>query len=189
MDGGVVWLTGLSGAGKSTLAYAVAGVLSSHGVRSAVLDGDVLRRGLNRDLGFSAQERQESVRRAAEVAALFAGEGLVAIVALISPLALMRAQARRIVGAPFREVYVKAALETCEARDPKGLYQKARSGELADFTGISSAYEEPANPDLTVDTGSQTAGQCIAQLSTWVEQQFVARWDARACRTVTNSQP
>lgn len=176
-DGGVVWLTGLSGAGKSTLGDALAIALTSHGMRATVLDGDVLRRGLNRDLGFSASDRFENVRRVAEVAAIIADAGLIAIVALISPLALMRAQAREIVGSRFREVYVKANLETCEARDPKGLYRQARCGELDGFTGVSAPYEVPVNPDLIVDTGSQTIGQCLAQLAGWTERQFVARWD------------
>lgn len=178
-DGGVVWLTGLSGAGKSTLAYAVSGILTSHGMRAAVLDGDVLRRGMNRDLGFAPEDRYENVRRVAEVATLFANEGLIAIVALISPLALMRAQARAIVGERFREVYVKAGVETCEARDPKGLYSKARQGELRDFTGVSAPFEVPMNPDWIVDTETQTVGQCITQLVNDVERDFVASWDTR----------
>ena len=178
-DGGVVWLTGLPGAGKSTLAYAAAQLLASHGMRSVVLDGDVFRRGLNRNLGFSVEDRYENVRRAAEVAAILASEGSIAIVALISPLALMRAQARAIVGKRFREVYVKADVETCEARDPKGLYRKARRGELPDFTGVSAPYEVPLNADLIVDTETQTVGQCIAQLVSDVERQFLTSWDTR----------
>ncbi|WP_297352528.1 adenylyl-sulfate kinase [Paraburkholderia sp.] len=181
-EGGVVWLTGLSGAGKSTLAGAVASILTSHGMRSAVLDGDVLRCGLNRDLGFSAPDREENMRRTGEVAALFANEGLIAIVALISPLAALRAQVREIVGNRFREVYVKASVETCEARDPKGLYGKARRGELLDFTGVSAPYEPPLHADWIVDTETQTVGQCITQLANYVECQFVASWDTRERR-------
>jgi adenylylsulfate kinase len=178
-DGGVVWLTGLPGAGKSTLAYAVSGMLTSHGMRSAVLDGDVLRRRLNRDLGFTTEDRYENVRRVAEVAALFANEGLIVIVAVISPLALMRARARAIIGERFREVYVKARIETCEARDPKGMYRQARLGDRRDFTGVSAPFEVPLNADWIVDTETQTVGQCIAQLVNDVERQFVASWDTR----------
>jgi len=172
--GGVVWLTGLSGAGKSTLAYALSDALAAHGVRSTVLDGDVLRCGLNRDLGFSADERSENVRRVGEVARLFADAGVIAIVALISPAAAMRAQARAIVGERFREVYVKASLATCEARDPKGLYRKARRGELAGFTGVSAPYEAPPQPDWIADTETSTPAQCVAELAVYVERQFAA---------------
>jgi adenylylsulfate kinase len=178
-DGGVVWLTGLPGAGKSTLAYAVSAILTSHGMRSAVLDGDVLRRGLSRDLGFATEDRHENVRRVAEVAALFASEGLIVLVALVSPLAFMRARARTIVGERFREVYVKASIATCEARDPKGMYRQARFGHRRDFTGVSAPFEVPLNADWIVDTETQTVGQCIAQLVHEVEQEFVASWDNR----------
>jgi adenylyl-sulfate kinase len=149
--GGVLWLTGLSGAGKSTLATAVHRSLTARGISSYVLDGDRLRMGLNRDLGFSESDRIENVRRVGEIAALFADAGLVAIVALISPYAEAREQARRAAGEQFHEVYIKASVETCAARDPKGLYKRARSGELVQFTGISAPYEIPAQPELTID--------------------------------------
>jgi adenylyl-sulfate kinase len=172
--GGVVWLTGLSGAGKSTLATALSAVLAARGMRATLLDGDVLRRGLNRDLGFSERDRHENVRRVSETAALLADAGLIAIVALISPTAAMRAQARVIIGDRFCEVYVKASLETCEARDPKGLYKKARRGELAGFTGLSAPYEAPQCADWVADTETQTPGQCVAQLVAHVAQRFAA---------------
>ncbi|RKP57825.1 adenylyl-sulfate kinase [Pararobbsia silviterrae] len=178
-EGGVVWLTGLSGSGKSTLASAAAKALSAHGMRSAVLDGDILRRGLNSDLNFSACDRHESVRRAAEVASMLANEGLIAIVALISPLVQMRAHAREIIGDRFREIYVKAQLSRCEAADVKGLYAKARRGEIAGFTGISAPYEAPLDADLVLDTDAQTVGQCVSALASYVELQFVASWDTR----------
>jgi adenylyl-sulfate kinase len=167
--GGVLWLTGLSGAGKSTLATAVHRSLTERGMSSYVLDGDRLRTGLNQDLGFSESDRIENVRRVGEIAALFADAGLVAIVALISPYAEAREQARRAAGERFHEVYVKASVETCAARDPKGLYKQARSGELVQFTGISAPYEIPAQPELTIDTEANDLSVCIVQLVQYVE--------------------
>jgi adenylyl-sulfate kinase len=172
--GGVIWLTGLSGAGKSTLAHALSVELTSHGIRSTVLDGDVLRTGLNRDLGFTEADRRENVRRVGEVAALFAQAGMVAIVAVISPLAEMREQARTAAGERFCEVYVKASLATCEGRDPKGLYKKARRGDLPAFTGISAPYEVPTRPDLIADTEKQSLEECISALAAYVERQFMS---------------
>jgi adenylyl-sulfate kinase len=156
-DGGVrtIWLTGLSGAGKSTLARALGW---------AVIDGDDLRRGLCSDLGFSPADRAENVRRAAHVARILNDAGVDVVVALISPLRAHRALAREIVGAGFREAFVKAPLAVCEARDPKGLYARARRGELADFTGVSAPYEEPEAPDLTLDTSTLTVEECVQRL-------------------------
>lgn len=151
--GGVIWLTGLSGSGKSTLGTRLVRELANHGVQATLLDGDNLRGGLNRDLGFRAEDRAENVRRTAEVSALLADAGLVAVVALISPLAAHRAQAREIAGERFREVYLAADLATCEGRDPKGLYRRAREDRLADFTGISTPYEAPQAAELVLDTG------------------------------------
>ena len=151
--GAVFWLTGLPGAGKSTLARQAEQRLFADGIDAVVLDGDTLRTGLNADLGFSPREREENVRRTAEVARLMADAGLVVIVALISPQAAMRAEARRIGGDLFHEIHIAADAATCEARDPKGLYAKARAGVLPGFTGIDGSYEAPAKPDLRLDTG------------------------------------
>ncbi len=154
--GGVVWLTGLSGSGKSTLARALERTLFGSGVRVAVLDGDNLRFGLNRDLGFSPADRQENLRRAAEVGGLLADAGLLVGTAFISPMATDRAQARAIVGADrFVEVFVHSDLQTCIDRDPKGLYRKALAGQIPQFTGVSAPYEAPEQPDLIVDTATQ----------------------------------
>ncbi|WP_155123212.1 adenylyl-sulfate kinase [Burkholderia ubonensis] len=170
--GGVLWLTGLSGAGKSTLADALADLLRRRGLQATVLDGDRLRAGLNRDLGFSERDRFENVRRIAEVASLFADAGFIAIVAAISPRAAMRDDARRIVGAGFREVHAAASLEVCEARDPKGLYRKARRGELREFTGVSSPYEAPRAADLVLETGSRPLADCLNALLGFALQRF-----------------
>jgi len=168
----VVWLTGLSGAGKSTLAMALERRLFDRGYQTYVLDGDNVRRGLNSDLTFSADDRTENIRRVSEVAALFADGGLIAITAFISPFRAGRTHARKSAGdGNFAEVYVKASLATCETRDPKGLYVKARKGEIADFTGISADYEEPENPDLVIDTEAHSFEQCLEQLFEYVVRQ------------------
>jgi len=163
--GGVLWLTGLSGSGKSTIAAAVERALFDRGWSVARLDGDDLRLGLNRDLSFSAADRTENIRRAAETAALLARAGMVVITPLISPLREDRARAREIVGKHFVEVFVSTALEVCEARDPKGLYAKARAGQIAEFTGVSAPYEPPLAPELAVDAGhlspEEAAGRVI----------------------------
>jgi len=171
----VVWLTGLSGAGKSTLGMALERRLFERGYQTYVLDGDNVRRGLNADLTFSADDRTENIRRVAEVAALFADAGMIAITAFISPFRAGREHARKSSGeGNFAEVFVKASLATCETRDPKGLYVKARKGEIADFTGISSDYEEPEKPDLVIDTESLSFEQCLEQLFEYVVRQTKA---------------
>jgi len=165
--GAVVWLTGLSGAGKSTLARAVCRDLFDRGVQATVLDGDNLRHGLCADLGFSAEDRAENIRRAAHVAALLAESGQVVLTAFISPYRADRDAARAVAeraGLAFAEVFVDAALEVCEARDPKGLYAKARAGEIRGFTGIDDPYEPPAAADLTLDTASLTPEAAAAAL-------------------------
>ncbi len=151
--GAIVWLTGLSGAGKSTIAIALERQLFDHGWNVYTLDGDNVRTGLNADLGFKPEDRQENIRRVGEVAALFADAGIICVTAFISPYRDERARARAAAGSrPFIEVYVRTPLEVCEQRDPKGLYKKARSGALKDFTGIDSPYEPPVAPDLVIDT-------------------------------------
>ncbi len=167
--GGVLWFTGLSGAGKSTLAVEVERSLFEKGYEVCVLDGDNLRHGLNSDLGFSPEDRSENIRRVGEVAALLSRAGLVAISAFISPYRSDRARARAAAGDDFHEIHVKAPLEVCERRDPKGLYARARSGELRDFTGISAPYEAPEAPDLVVDTASCDVASCVERVTAYVE--------------------
>jgi bifunctional enzyme CysN/CysC len=166
---GVLWLTGLPGAGKSTIARLIEAGLHRRGNHAYVLDGDNIRRGLNCDLGFTDADRVENVRRVAEVARLMVDAGLIVIVAFISPFASGREMARSLVGEhAFFEVFVDAPLEVTEARDPKGLYRRARAGTLPNFTGIDSPYEPPQAPDLHLDTvrlsPACAAGQVIALL-------------------------
>lgn len=164
-SGCVVWLTGLPCSGKSTLAGALKKALARRGVKAFVLDGDVVRQGLCRDLGFSKRDRDENIRRVAEVAKLFADAGLVCITAFISPYRAVRAQARRVVGARrFLEVHVAADVAACEARDVKGHYRRAREGRLPGFTGVSSPYEPPRRPDLRLDTARRSVRACTAEL-------------------------
>lgn len=163
--GCVVWLTGLSGAGKSTVARGLESRLAALRVACYVLDGDGLRTGLNADLGFSEADRRENVRRAAEVASILRDVGLVAIVALISPHADERARARDRAGAErFVEVFLDAPLEACERRDPKGLYRKARAGEIPSFTGVSAPYERPSRPDLVLRTHEEDAPSSVSRV-------------------------
>ena len=163
--GRVVWLTGLSGAGKSTLATALAAALHAQGRRCFVLDGDQLRLGLSSDLGFSNADRAENMRRTAEVAKLMMDAGLLVVTALISPFQHERELARSIIGRKnFIEVYLDTPLAVCEQRDVKGLYGKARAGLIDNFTGISSAYEVPATPDLTVSGSDGTLADSAAQV-------------------------
>jgi adenylylsulfate kinase len=151
--GVVLWFTGLSGSGKSTVANEVAYELHKMGKLTYVLDGDNIRHGLNKDLGFSPEDRNENIRRISEVAHLFAESGVITITAFISPYKKLRNFCRELVGENrFFEIYTKASLDTCEERDPKGLYKKARAGEIKEFTGINAPYEEPDAPEIIVDT-------------------------------------
>lgn len=168
-QGAVIWLTGLSGSGKSTLAMGLERELFARGRQAYVLDGDALRSGLNNDLGFGPEARAENIRRTAEVARLFADAGLIVITSLISPYAAERDKARNIVGANFHEVHVKADLAACEARDPKGLYARARAGEIKNFTGIDAPYEAPEAPDLVIDTSSVAPDAALLALLGYVE--------------------
>ena len=172
LRGATVWFTGLSGSGKSTIADAVADRLIAGAVASYTLDGDNLRHGLNGDLGFSAVDREENVRRVAEVARLFADAGVVALVPVISPYRVGRAHARALheaAGLPFVEVFVDAPLGLCEERDPKGLYAKARAGELAGFTGIDDPYEAPLAPELTIATATTSVDEGAEQVLALIE--------------------
>ncbi|QGZ60806.1 adenylyl-sulfate kinase [Paraburkholderia acidisoli] len=163
--GVVVWMTGMSGAGKSTIARELVVKLQNEGVRAIALDGDVLRAGLNSDLGFSAADRSENLRRVAHVAALFCDEGYAVITATISPEPEHRQNARRIAGSKrFIEVFVDTPLFICESRDPKGLYKRARGGSIAGFTGIDSPYRAPTNPDIVLRTADRSAEECVQQL-------------------------
>lgn len=181
-DGAVIWLTGLSGSGKSTLAMALERELFARGRQAYVLDGDTLRSGLNSDLGFGPEARAENIRRTAEMARHFADAGLIVIASLISPFATERDKARAIVGENFHEVYVKADLATCEARDPKGLYARARAGQIRNFTGIDSPYEAPDQPNLVLDTGAVSPEAALASLIGYVERATVAKDRRHAAR-------
>ncbi|MFM9986421.1 MAG: adenylyl-sulfate kinase [Flavobacteriales bacterium] len=163
--GVVVWLVGLSGSGKSTLAGMLRDRLHTDWYITTLLDGDNLRSGINRDLGFSETDRLENIRRTAEVAKLFADAGIVTICSLITPSEEMRQLAKSIIGEErYFEVFVDASLETCEQRDVKGLYKRARAGEVASFTGVQSKFERPSNPFLTIQTEQQNVDACFAQL-------------------------
>ena len=170
--GGVLWLTGLSGAGKSTLAFALEEELFARGYQVYVLDGDNVRHGLNADLGFSHHDRTENIRRVGEVAALFADAGLVCISAFISPYRADRDASRQAAKGRFHEVYLDADVQTCEERDPKGLYRKARAGKIADFTGVSAPYEIPTAPDLVIPTGTEDIAASLALAVSYVEASF-----------------
>jgi len=166
-----IWFTGLSGAGKSTLARALAAHEVFGGRAVSVLDGDVLRTGLCKDLGFGLADRRENVRRVAEVARLMNDAGVTAVCALISPLVADRVMAREIVGEDrFAEVFVAASLAACEARDPKGLYRRARLGQLPMFTGIDSAYEPPSSPEVVLHSGDQSVRESVEQLVSFLRE-------------------
>ena len=170
--GGIIWLTGLSGAGKSTIAIEAEHQLFLKGYQVNVLDGDNIRFGLSADLGFSPEDRTENIRRIGEVAKLFAEAGMLVITAFISPYKQDRDRIRTIAGDVFHEVFIEAELSICENRDPKGLYIKARKGEISDFTGISAPYEQPTNPELIIDTGNQDIGESTTKLLSYIDEKF-----------------
>ena len=168
--GCVIWFTGLSGSGKSTLALEVESKLHQRGHLTYVLDGDNVRHGLNKNLGFSPEDREENIRRIGEVAKLFNDAGVIAMTAFISPYRADRDNARELLDeGRFVEVFVDCPLEVCEARDTKGLYQKARAGEIKEFTGISAPYEAPSQPELTVNTDSLTLNECTERVIALLE--------------------
>ncbi len=161
----IIWFTGLSGSGKSTLANALNFALFNKGLSTFLLDGDNIRHGLCKDLGFSNADREENIRRIGEVSKLFLDAGVIVLTAFVSPFRSDREKARSLVNKnDFLEVYCAANLEVCEKRDTKGLYAKARKGEIKDFTGISSPYEEPNNPDLLIDTGVKDLDECVEDI-------------------------
>lgn len=173
----VIWFTGLSGAGKTTTAEALKQALSAHGLPCYLLDGDVLRQGLCRGLGFSEADRRENVRRIGEVARLFMDAGMITLVAVIAPLESMRQQVRAHFSAgDYIEVFVDTPLTLCEARDPKGLYQKTRSGNLQNFTGVSASYEKPIAPEIHLKTADTSVDENISSLlSQLIEREIIRK--------------
>jgi adenylylsulfate kinase len=169
--GVILWFTGLSGSGKSTVANEVAYQLYKRGNFSYVLDGDNIRHGLNKDLGFSPEDRDENIRRISEVAHLFSDAGVIAITAFISPYQKLRDFCRTLQDENrFYEIYCHASLKTCEIRDPKGLYKKARAGQIKEFTGIDAPYEKPVNPELIIDTENYDVEECAQQVIKKLQQ-------------------
>ncbi len=174
--GMVLWFTGLSGSGKSTLANALNDNLHYGGLSTYILDGDNIRHGLCKDLGFSDKDREENIRRIGEVANLFMDAGLITITAFVSPFQADRDKVRKIIGNDFIEVYCAANIDVCEERDTKGLYKKARLGEIKDFTGISSPYEAPINPEIKVDTGHLNLDESVEKILTFLnERNFISQ--------------
>jgi adenylylsulfate kinase len=176
--GAIIWFTGLSGAGKSTLAHAVEDELHHTGCRTFVMDGDNVRQGLCRDLGFSRQDRKENIRRIGEVAKLFVEAGMIVLTAFISPFREDRDRVRGMVGqGDFFEVYCDCPVEVCECRDVKGLYKRARQGEIPEFTGISSPYDPPMSPELIVNTATHDLNTCVKSvIKTLVAAKLIGLW-------------
>lgn len=167
----LLWFTGLSGAGKSSLAAAVEKELFDYDIRSYVLDGDNIRHGLNNNLGFSPEDRKENIRRIGEVSKLFVDAGLFALTAFISPYREDRQMVReRFANEEFIEIYVKCSLEVCESRDPKGLYKKARTGEIQQFTGISAPYEEPLDPEIVIESDKRSVDESVKQVIQYLKE-------------------
>lgn len=170
----ILWFTGLSGAGKTTLAYAVEERLHKMGCRSYVIDGDIMRTGLCRDLDFSIEGRNENIRRVGEVAKVMVDAGIIAVTAFISPLRNQRRGVRALVEpGDFIEVFCRCPLLVCEKRDPKGLYRRARAGQIPDFTGISSPYEDPEHPELALDTATLEVKECVNMIVTLLVERGV----------------
>jgi len=168
--GVILWFTGLSGSGKSTIAHELEYRLFKRGCHTFVLDGDNIRHGLNKDLGFSPEDRQENIRRIAEVAHLFLQAGLIVMTAFISPYRADRQKARELnKKGEFIEIFCKCDLKVCEQRDPKGLYKKARAGQIQEFTGISAPYEPPLDPEIVLSTDTQSIDQCVEEIINYLE--------------------
>ena len=166
----VLWFTGLSGSGKSTIATALEHRLFDEGLFAQLLDGDNIRNGINKNLGFSIEDRQENIRRIAEVAKLYVHSGVITLCSFISPTRSIRDMAREIIGADdFHEVYIDTPLEICEQRDVKGLYKKARAGEIQGFTGIDSPYEAPLEPQIRIKTAQREVDDCVQELFTYID--------------------
>ena len=165
----LLWFTGLSGSGKSTVANALDIRLNESGYATYLLDGDNIRLGINTDLGFSMQDRNENIRRIGEIGKLFVNSGLITIACFISPLKVNREMVRKVLGNDFIEVFVDCSLKECEKRDPKNLYKKARLGEIKEFTGISSPYEKPENPEIVIKTDSQSIDECVDKILHYIK--------------------
>ena len=176
-NGMVIWFTGLSGSGKSTLANALNEALHAKKISTYLLDGDNIRHGLCKDLGFSDKDREENIRRIGEVANLFMNAGIVTITAFVSPFKSDREKVRKIIGKDFIEVFCAANLDICETRDTKGLYKKARLGEIKDFTGISSPYEIPNDPEIIVETGSLDLNSSVRQIMRYLSEKDLLNLD------------
>jgi len=169
--GATIWLTGLSGSGKSTIAVELEHALIENRHQAYILDGDNIRHGLNKNLGFSPEDRTENIRRIGEVAKLFTEANIITIAAFVSPYREDRDNVRKLLGhGEFVEIYVNCSLEVCETRDTKGLYKKARAGEVKDFTGISAPYEEPLNPELTIDSSTLSVEESAREILNYLEE-------------------
>jgi adenylylsulfate kinase len=174
--GVTLWFTGLSQSGKSTLATEVEKVLYEREYITFILDGDNIRHGLNKNLGFSPEDREENIRRIGEVAHLFSQAGVINMTAFISPYRADRRKARELAAeGEFIEIFCKCSLDACEERDTKGLYKKARAGEILEFTGISAPYEEPENPEITIDTGKETIEEGVSKIIAYLEKNEIIR--------------
>ena len=172
----VIWFTGLSGSGKSTLAHSVEEILFNKGCRTYVLDGDNVRHGLSSNLGFSNEDRKENIRRISEVTKLMMEAGLIVMTAFISPFREDRIAVRNLIpDGDFIEIYCKASLETCETRDIKGLYKRARAGEIKNYTGINSPYEAPENPELIIDTDKEELKESVTSIVNYLQTQSIIR--------------
>ncbi|WP_238884138.1 adenylyl-sulfate kinase [Clostridium sp. YIM B02551] len=163
-QGKLIWFTGLSGSGKSTVASALEKKLHDLGKLTYTLDGDNVRHGLNKDLGFSNEDRIENIRRIGEISKLFVDAGIITLATFVSPFNEDRERVRELIGKDFIEVYIECPLDICEKRDPKGLYKKARAGEIKDFTGIDSVYEIPVKPEITVSTHLKSIEECVGKI-------------------------
>ena len=169
-----IWITGLAGSGKTTMASVTAELLLTENIEHRVIDGDELRRGLCADLGYGRDDRRENIRRAADLCQNLNSNGIATVAALISPYRDDREMARQIIGSDrFHEFYLSTPLQVCEARDPKGLYRRARMGEIAEFTGVSSPYEEPIAPQLTLNTHALSLSECIVKIRSYLNQGLI----------------
>ena len=187
--GAIIWFTGLSGSGKSTLAHAVEETLHQLGCKTIVLDGDNVRHGLCGDLGFSEKDRQENIRRIGEMAKLFVESGIIVLTAFISPYRADRRRVRAMVEqGDFIEIYCDTPIEICETRDVKGLYKKARAGEIAEFTGVSSPYETPQTPELILNTGTLTLDDCVQEVMREITNRGVSAFKTHSTIDLENNE-